>query len=51
MHPLTQQEVEELANVFVRLESVVNIGFQLGVNVSEVQLSVEGQEQLVYHAD
>jgi hypothetical protein len=51
MNPLTEQEVEELADVFVRLESVVNVGFQLGVDVSEVQLSVEGQEQLVCHAN
>lgn len=42
-----KEVVEKLANVFVGLESVVNGRLKPGVDVSEVKLSIKGQEYLV----
>jgi hypothetical protein len=44
---LTQQIVEQLANVLVRLEPVVDRRLEPGVDVSEVKLAVESEEDLV----
>ena len=42
-----QQVVEQLANVLVRLETVVNGGLETSVDVTEVELAVKSQEDLV----
>jgi hypothetical protein len=44
---LTQKVIEQLADVFVGLESVVNGGLEAGVDVPKVQLAIEGEEDLV----
>ena len=44
-----EDEVEEGAVVFVRMESVVELRLEFGVDVTEVELSVDGEEDLVCH--
>lgn len=39
-----EEEVEELARRLVRVESIVDVGSKSSVDVSEVELSVEGEE-------
>jgi hypothetical protein len=36
---LTEQQVEQLADVLVGLESVVHVGLELGIDVAEVELA------------
>jgi hypothetical protein len=44
---LTKEIVEEFTAVFVRVEAVIDIGLQPGVNVAVVELSVEDQENRI----
>lgn len=44
---LTQDVVEEVAVVLIRVETVLNGGGETRVDVAVVQLAVQGQEDLV----
>lgn len=45
----TQQVVEQLAAVFIRMEPIIDIGLKTGVNVSIIQFAVQNQENLVWN--
>jgi hypothetical protein len=43
----TEEVVEKLAAVLVRVQAVVDVGLEPGVHVPVVQLAVQGEECLV----